>query len=246
MLTGDPPGPVIIDATESVVAAGFRLTRAANTTIDGFTIRGGTDAGIVIKSGSDDFVIRNCIVSDNPGAGIRVQDSARTLVFNNLVYGNGREGIAIVGQGDGSADARVINNTVYGNADRGLRVGTSSIGSPGALVRNNIFQLNGIGFAPALENIKVFPTSEPDYDGNFNLVFPATYLPLDLVGENDIAADAEFVDAPALDFRLSFGSLAIDGGGTLPSDLESQLATRTTTGLNNDDGPIDLGYHSLP
>jgi parallel beta-helix repeat protein len=240
--TGDPPGAVIVDATESVVAAGFRLTKATGTVIDGFTIRGGTDDGIVIKNESDDFVIRNCIVLDNPGAGIRVQDSARVLVFNNLVYANGREGIAIVGQGDGSADAEVINNTVYGNADRGLRIGTS-IGSPGALVRNNIIQLNGIGFAPALENVKVFPTSEPDYDANFNLVFPATYLPIDLAGDDDVDADAQFIDAGERDFRLSFESPAIDAGGSLSPDLEAQLSSRTTERTS---WATDLGYHFVP
>lgn len=245
-LTGDPPGAVVVDATDSQIAAAFRLTKATATVIDGFTIRGGADGGIVIKNASDDFVIRNCIIADNPGAGIRIQDSARTLIFNNLVYANGREGIAIVGQGAGSDDASVINNTVYGNFDRGLRVGTSSVGSPGALVRNNIFQLNGIGFAPALENIKAFPTSEPDYDGNFNLVFPATYLPIDLAGDQDVNADAEFIDAGTADFRLSFGSPAIDAGGALPAELESHLAQRSVTGTGPDDGRIDLGYHFAP
>ncbi len=244
--TGDPAGPVVIDASESPLAAAFRLTKAVGTVIDGFTITGGADAGIVIKSDSDDFVIRNCIFYGNPGAGIRVQDSARTLVFNNLIYSNGREGIAIVGQGSGSADARVINNTVWGNSDRALRIGTSSTGSPGALVRNNIFQDNGIGFVPVLENVKVFPTSEPDYDGDFNLVFPASYLPFDLVGDHDVAADAEFLSAVDSDFRISFSSPAIDAGGPLPGDLESQLGARSATGTNLDDGAPDLGYHFAP
>lgn len=244
--TGDPAGAVVIDATGSVVAAGFRLTSSSRTVIDGFTITGAVDGGIVIKSGSDDFVIRNCTLFANPGAGIRVQDSARVQVFNNLVYDNGREGIAIVGQGSGSPDARVFNNTVYGNADRALRVGTSQDGSPGALVTNNIFQGNGVGFVPPLENVKVFPSSEPGYDADFNLVFPPTYLPFDIVGEHDIAFDALFVAAGDEDFRLAFESPAIDAGGPLTDDLEARLSARTTTAANLDDGPLDLGFHFPP
>src|SRR5262249_60061571 len=122
--------------------------------IDGFMITGGADGGIVIKGGSDDFTVRNCIVFNNPGAGIRVQDSARPLIFNNLVYGNGGQGVGIVGQGSGSPGARIFSNTFFGNGDRGITVGTSQAGSPGPLIRNNIVQLNGTRTDPPLENIK--------------------------------------------------------------------------------------------
>jgi parallel beta-helix repeat protein len=89
--TGDQvhAGPVVIDATG--LAEGFQLNNSPGSLIDGFTIINATDAGIVLKSSSDNFIIQNCIIHDNPGDGIRVQDSASVLVFNNLVYSNGSE-----------------------------------------------------------------------------------------------------------------------------------------------------------
>ena len=110
--TGDGAGAVTIDGTGTGATAGFNLSNAQGSLIDGFTITGFSDAGIVIKSGSDDLTIQNCIVFNNPGDGIRVQDSASVLVFNNLVYDNGGTGIAIVGQISGSPDARVLSNTM--------------------------------------------------------------------------------------------------------------------------------------
>jgi hypothetical protein len=77
-------------------------------------------------------------------------------------------------------------------------------------------------------------------------VFPASYLPFDLVGDHDVAADAEVLSAIDSDFRISFSSPAIDAGGPLPDDLEAELATRSATGTNLDDGVPDLGYHFAP
>ncbi len=249
--TGDKPGPVVIDATGSAVGAGFSLSDTPGSLIDGFTIGGGGDAGIVIKSGSTDFVIRNCIVANNPGDGIRVQDSSSVLVFNNVVYSNGGMGIGIVGGISGSPDAQVYSNTVFGNGNRGITVGNSKAASPGAMVHNNIVQDNGTGNNPPLENIKVFtsPRSDLRYDGDYNLVFPGTYLPgTSVIGMNDINTDAQFVNANADNFHLRPQSPAIDKGGPLaglPNSEALVLRQRTTTGTNLDTGQLDMGFHFL-
>jgi parallel beta-helix repeat protein len=249
--TGDNAGPVIINATGSAVGAGFSLANTPGSLIDGFTIAGGADAGIVIKSGSTDFVIRNCIIANNPGDGIRVQDSSSVLVFNNIVYNNAGIGIGIVGQISGSPDAQVYSNTIVGNGNRGITIGNSTAASPNAMVHNNIVQNNGTGANPPLENIKVFtsPRSDLGYDGDYNLVFPATYLPSRAIdGSHDLNVDARFVNAAADNFHLQSSSPAIDMGGPLaglPNSESNILRARTTTGINLDSGLLDMGFHFL-
>jgi parallel beta-helix repeat protein len=250
--TGDHAGAVIVDASGSATGAGFRLTSSSDSLIDGFTIAGGSDGAVVIKTGSTNLAVRNCLVHDSPGDGIRIQDSANVTIFNNLVYGNGGFGIGLVGQGAGSPNGRVFQNTIYGNGDRGITVGTSGPDSPGASIRNNIIENNGLGFTPNRENIKVFSGSLSGTDEDYNLVFPATYLPANLPGpqSHDINADAAFVGASADNFHLSKAnpkSPAIDAGGPLNIGDEwiTILHQRTTTGTNLDTGTLDLGFHFL-
>ena len=248
--TTDTAGPVVIDGTGTGAGAGFKLFSSKGTLIDGFTISNFADAGIVIKSDSDNLRIQNCIIFNNPGDGIRVQDSGSLLVFNNLVYNNGGVGIGIVGNRTGSPDVQVYSNTIVGNGNRGITIGSSNAASPNAVVHNNIVQNNGTGANPPLENIKVFtsPRSDLGYDGDFNLLFPASYLPASIRGAHDVAADAQFVNSGADDFHLLPGSPAIDRGGALaglPSSQEQNLRQRTTTGTNLDTRQLDMGFHFL-
>jgi parallel beta-helix repeat protein len=253
--TGDAAGPVMLVSPGSPATAGFNLFSSAGSSIDGFTITGFADAGIVIKSGSDNFTIQDCIVFANPGDGIRVQDSANVLIFNNLVYNNQGDGFVIAGQGSGSANANLINNTVVSNTARGLQVGNSTTASPQAFLRNNIFEDNG-----ADATIKVFtpppasvPRSDLGYDADFNLVRPATYQPTNIKGNHDIAANPLFTDAAcpasvlaaACAYHLQSSSPAIDQGDSLNSmsNLREQLRNLTTTGTTCDQGALDLGFH---
>lgn len=250
--TGDAAGPVVLDGQGTGDGAGFNLFNSGGTLIDGFTITNFTDAGIVIKSHSDNLTMQNCIIFSNPGDGIRVQDSANVLVFNNLIYGNAGTGVALVGPTAGSPDGHVINNTIFANQFRGLTVGTSTTSSQRAFVRNNIIQNSGTDFS-----IKVFapppatvPRSDVGYDADFNLVFPATYQPTNVEGRHDIARDAQFVNAATGNFHLRTTSPAIDAGFSLSGmqqELQNFLRGRTTTGGNDcDKSALDLGYHYLP
>jgi parallel beta-helix repeat protein len=243
--TGDRAASVIIQAASSSPSAGFSLSGMPGGVIDGFTIRGGGDAGIVLKSGSDNFTIQNCIVEDNPGNGIRVQDSRSVLVFNNLVVRSGGDGILIAGTGSGSPDARVYSNTMYGNGNRGLTVGNTQTASPRAFVYNNIIQQNG-GDA----NVKVFtsPRSDLGYTGEYNLVFPPTYIPVTVKSRTDLDLDARFVDPTRSDFHLNLNSPAINQNSALPGlpNATAQiLRQRSTTGAALDTGLLDLGYHFI-
>jgi len=252
-LTFSAVGKVVIDATTPANAAnraGFKLTNSPGTVIDGFEIINAADAGIVIKSNSHDFTVRNCSVHDNPGDGIRIQDSANVTVFNNLIYNNGTAaqpggGIIIAGVSAGSPDATIVNNTVYGHFDRGLTIGTTSVASPGAFVHDNILQNNSN--APGIDgNIKVYtsPRSDLNYDGNFNLVAsPATYRGVNK-GANDVSSLALFVDVASGNFHLQTTSPAIDAGDPgLDPNFANPLHQRTTTGTVLDTGTIDIGFH---
>ena len=257
-----PQDVVVVDAS-GTSGAGFNLSSTEGTVIDGFTITGATDAGVVIKSASNNATVQNCIVHDNPGDGIRIQDTANALVFNNLVYNNGARGVAIVGTGSGSKNANVINNTIYGHGDRGITIGTTQADSRGAFVRNNIVQSNAQ--LPNIDaNIRIYtpppstvPNSFLNYNGNFDLVFaPSTYAPTEAQGANDIAADASFVRTATADFHLRANSPAIDAGDPLTNcgnrviscaTLRDILHMRTTSSSGAlDTGNLDLGYHYAP
>lgn len=241
--TGHAPGAVTIDASGISKGAGIALANSSDSTIDGFTIVGAADGGITLKSGSAGVTIRNCVVHDNPGDGIRVQDSSSVTVFNNLVYRNGGTGIIIAGQIAGSPDARVFNNTVTSNIERGVTIGTTSAASPRAILRNNIIADNGGSGALELR-VVTDPRSDLGFDGDYDLVFPANYAPATIRGEHDVAADPQFVASETDDYHLVLASPAIDAGdNAIGSDLTAALRPRTTTGLGLDDGRLDLGYH---
>jgi len=244
-------GEVVIDGTGTDAPAGFNLFSSLGTTIagltpqDGFVITGFPDAGIVIKSDSDDFTIQNCTVFANDGDGIRVQDSKGPLIFNNLVYDNRGTGVAIVGTIKGSPDARILSNTIVNNGNRAITIGNSRRASAGAEVKNNILQNNG-GDA----NIKVFtdPPSDTRYDGNYNLVFPASYIPSSIDGARDVNANALFVggDGASVDaYCLQTTSPAINKGTALnlPDPQGNILRARSTNCRTLDSGILDIGFH---
>lgn len=248
--TGDA-GPVVIDAGGNAVPVALTVAQSPGTVIDGFIMDNSADAGIVIKSNSNNLTIQNCVVFNNSGDGIRVQDSTHVTLFNNLVYGNAGIGVNITGSISGSSDASILNNTIAFHRSRGLTIGQSGVASKRAVLRNNIVQ-NNTGDA----SIKVFapppssiPRSDEGYNEDFNLVLPFTVLPTTLPkGSHDLQADALFVEPGTGNFRLLAGSPAIDAGTSsgLSDSQVSILRGRTTTGTGLDVSSIDLGFHFLP
>jgi hypothetical protein len=256
--TQDSPGAVVIDLS-GLQEPGFELSNSKGGLIDGFTIKDAAGAGIALKGGSDNSIIQDCTISHTVGDGIRVEASINVLVFNNLVYDSTGTGIGVGAASVGSANAKIISNTIFGNSSGGITVGDAAPkpASPGTLIRNNIIQSNG-GDA----SIEVFAGSYADYNEDFDLVMPATFLPVspDLSGKHDFRdVDAQFVNPTKDDgFLLSSNSPAIDKGDT--SDLVHKTMTvdsngqpisvsvflkgRTTTGGTACDlGAPDLGFH---
>jgi parallel beta-helix repeat protein len=252
-------GDVVIDASDcagTICRAAFDLGSRLAVTVDGFVVYGAT-VGIYIKSRADQCRVSNNIVSGNADVGIYVQDSKNVLVFNNLVYANGREGIRIAGNiGDdrnpgGSAGAKVINNTVYANGDRGIFFAGTTIASPDGLMINNIAQGNR-----GMIDMQVNSSALPRHYNAGNVALGRAVN--GIRDATDVQADALFVDPDGADgvlggpgyadddFHLrqdgAVRSPAVDAGAVPASRLGLTAASTRSDG-GNDTGLVDAGYH---
>ncbi len=253
--TGDLPGAVLVDATNSCVVmgnpvacgTGFTLRNACNATVRGFTVMGAVDAGIQVREGSDDATVRDNVVFSSQRRGVESLGAEAPHIDNNLVYANGTGGIHVE-QGN---NADITNNTVYDNGDVGILIGGSGTSGPvlGASVLRNIVATNGSG-------VRVQPNSFGGYFTAFNVV-------PDGFGGNTPRADSDFV--PDKGVQLFVNPPA--SGGTVTADtflnddfhlVES--ATNPALGIDYgardtllrgstrsdglpDVGPADAGYH---
>lgn len=239
-LTGDTPGEVVLRASG---VSGFSLRRVKWVEIDGFVVEraeGENAGGIIVRSRSENVTIRNCMIRDNLGDGIRVQSSSNVRIYNNLIHDNSRNGVRIAGN-PGSPRAQVVNNTIARNGQRGIFIGSGEAASTDAFVRNNILQFN----ERANLQVTLDPDSSRGLSSRFNVVFPERYVPRDLDHAADIIADALFVDAENGDFHLVQESPAVDAGASdIDAGLAAELFTRTTAPEGFADlPPVDIGYH---
>ena len=225
-------GAVIIEGNG---AAALDIEGVSGLTIDGFTLEGGNEEGLLILD-SVQTTVRNCVVTRNAGDGIFVDRSNEITIFNNLVSGQRGGGIRVYG----SNTSRVLNNTVYGHRDNGIVIGDSQETMDDAQVENNIVNGNspvGIVVDPGVTN----------YRGDFNLDTDG-YGSATSPGASDITDPPLFADPTNFDFYLTPTSAAINAGDpTLDVDLVAQLSARSTqTDGTLDAPPVDLGYHYAP
>jgi parallel beta-helix repeat protein len=237
-LTNGPAAPVTIVAGSSDEAA-FEAFSQTGLIIDGFTLRGGTDAAFLFGDSSS-ITVRNCTVTSSGGDAVHFERSDDVLVFNNVLTGNKGAGVAVFG----TTNLRVINNTIYNNATDGilLTLDENSNASTGAFVVNNILQKN----PPSGIVVDSGPPSSLDgFDADFNLNTNG-YDGTD-AGANDIAADPLFIFPGGGDFHLAPSSRALDHGtDAIDGDLVDALEQRSTqTDSSLDTFPLDLGYHYL-
>jgi parallel beta-helix repeat protein len=234
-ITADPPGPVEVGTRNSLAA--FRMTSVDFVVIDGFTVSGGSEGGISVRTGSGNVTIRNCIIHDN-GTGILILSSDDVLVFNNLIVNNDR--IGIDARGAGRLDnIRLINNTIAGNGDLGIQIG-ERVTEVQTLMQNNIVQDNPQG------NLQSNDASVDKIELRYNLVSPDSYSPASLPHDTDVNEDARF--AGGGDYHLGGTSPALDAGDPdTDSTLAAALHERSTTSNGAaDTGQVDLGYHFPP
>lgn len=239
---GEPPGEVVLDADGGAFAV--RITGSAGIVLDGFVVtgaRGNNAAGIQVRSGSSDIVVRNAEIRANDGDGVRIEASDRTLVFNNLIHDNALRGIQVSGGGLGTEGTELVANTVAGNGNDGISVGGGTIRD--TFLRNNLI-------VHTVRGIDVDGDATRGYDADYNLVFPTlnAYGPLTPKGLNDLSVDPLLVAG----FRLSQiaagqleTSAAVDAGDPgLASALRNALLARTTaTNDALDTGVVDIGFH---
>ena len=93
--TNSAPAAVTIVAKSSDVAA-FEGFSQSGLSIDGFTLRGGTDAGFLCGDCSG-ITVQDCIVTGSGGDAVRLERSDDVLVFNNLLNGNKVGGVTAFG-----------------------------------------------------------------------------------------------------------------------------------------------------
>jgi parallel beta-helix repeat protein len=233
-----PAAPVTISVRGNV--PGIRLSGLSNVTIDGFSVRGGVGAGVVVEQ-STAVAVQNCLVTGTRGDGVRFDGSSSVLALDNLVFGNSGSGILV----RGSSDVRLINNTLYQNQAAGISVGETAQPSDAITLRNNILNLNTpVGLTTDL--------STSGYDADFNLNTDG-YGADTPQGVDDIignVANPLFIAPAREDFHLARGlsgsqSPAVDAGDPeIDAEVAAALGQRTTqTDGSADMPPVDLGYH---
>ena len=208
--------------------------------IDGFTLRNGTTAGIVVND-SPGTIIQNCTFESNPGDGVRFSGAAGSLLFNNLIINNSGAGVEAIG----TDQVEIFNNTFYHNAATGISIGSDS---PSAVVENNIINENQpFGIVVAANS---FSGYYGDYNLNYNVGNGAPYSPMSIMGAHDLMEMPQFIapTAPYPDFHLVVpSSPAIDAGDpNTPAGMLDLLREKTTQAGDTpepDCGRPDLGYH---
>ena len=123
-------------------------------TVEWIELKGGTGAGVhgvdfVPTAATNAFVLRNSLIHNISGQAVRVTNVSPFVavadIYDNFVYGGGREGIEVNQALLAGSRVRILNNTLYRNNTNGL---TAQIGSavdatnPYVLLRNNVFVSN--------------------------------------------------------------------------------------------------------
>jgi hypothetical protein len=140
-------GSVVLDGAVDVCTNGsaIRFQQSKFVTVEGLTITAAGGQAIELMGGNNGnqaiHVERNRIFgngSTSCNGGITMaRGNPDTLIANNLIYGNGRNGVATI-DADGGPHI-LVGNTIYANGWNGIRVTRSHL----ALLANNLIFGNG-------------------------------------------------------------------------------------------------------
>lgn len=277
VIRGDRDGTLSGDAGAVVLDGGgadwaLRLTGARNVVLESLTLRNAA-RGLLIEGASavrvldcrpqengigveileaQDLAIQDCRASANRTDGLRIAGARNVRIENNLVYGNGGDGLVLLPPAESTL---VRFNTFFRNGGAHLR--ELDLGGNG-LIEENIL-------AEGADSLVLGDTS--GYQTGANLLWDngRNQRETPQGPQGSIEADPLFADpfgpdgilggagAEDDDFRLLPESVAVDLGGNLAADVvlasRESLATRSvrSDGVlegHGDDQPVtDLGFH---
>jgi len=185
---------------------------------------------------SDGGTFRRNITRNNGDWGVVISNInalQNVNVYYNVSYGNGIAGIEVEYLGFGTT-ANVFNNVSYGNNGKGIKLEYNDNALNGAItIRNNIFAENSQedfyhthGTAEYVTTNNLYYRSDSGYVFHSNTTdwtMSQLISHLNSTGnpDNNVAADPQFVNAPASDFNLLETSPAVDAGVSvgLTSDI---------------------------
>jgi parallel beta-helix repeat protein len=214
LIQADPAGPVgsvILQGaiTQCTNGHAIRLQQSKFITIRGLTITGAGGQAISLLGGNNQnqgiHIERNRIFGNGSAScdgGINIaRGNPDTLIINNLIYGNGRNGIATIDADGGPHD--IVSNTIHGNAWTGVSITRSHQ----AFLINNVITGNGTatGSTGGRFGVKREASTAPDPAG--------IQLLNNLICGNRLGE----IDGPALD--------ATDAGNLTPSGAEGPGVT---------------------
>lgn len=213
--------------------------------------------------------VQNNVIFSNDMTGITLRNSPDFTVFNNLIYRNRDQGLAVGTADQPSPRVVVVNNTFFGNERWGIDIGSAGVASEEAMIVNNILMLNGEGNQGigVRNETALLTRSTCGYIAGFN-VMPDRYGPNTPRNVYDIDADPLFanpVTGPdgVLGGRRDAGGALIDnsvdddftlrqtGAARVSPAIDAGYATVATVGISGstssdgspDTGILDAGYH---
>ncbi len=255
-LTGDVPGPVLVDA--SGFDTGFVLLNGGPVTVRGFHVTGAGQAGIQVRAGADGAQVIDNVVFSNHRRGIEISGAHEVTVRNNLVYANGTGGIQL----QGCERSVIEGNTIYANGANGILVGTRATdgAAPYSALRRNIVMENGER-VPAANGvqIQVELNSREGFESAYNVVWGRTPfagntprsdsdLVIDPLFENPAGVDGVLGGDGFADDDFTLRQLSPDGTVSAAVDLDFDTVDGLGWGTTSkyavpDLGPADAGYH---
>jgi parallel beta-helix repeat protein len=243
LVTGALNAVAVVDAGGGSTA--FDL-REPGTSLVNVAITGASSAGVRLRA--DGVQVVNCRVFSNPDKGVLVAEGHDGVIFNNLIYANGNNGVTIGTSSSGTVRTTVAQNTIVNNTGRGVAVAVaSSAPSTESLIINNVIASNrrsGVDAGDAAAPTLVV-SHNCNSDGYAGIAAPVTDIGKDPMLRLPIGAPTASDDG----FYLA---QSVAGEATTSPCVDAGLGSIEQIGLEQtwtrsdgqpDRGWLDIGYH---